>query len=249
LHVDDDAHVFWLGGDGAHHYLIYNNARHGTYVDIERWVSLSSRIQKVCQKAARVVLVEFDDRFPPNRLLRALSIVHPVFWRRGNDATRARGLTDALNAIKDFYCKPGYLHSGIKVPPLLNYGALRSQFDQFKIQIPIILGHSATLPSTTELWRRVAERTMVAERMTEFIKLAELSIAIPIGSVESERRFSSMNYIKDQVRNRLGEMHLSVAVRIFTQQMYNVQNFPYDRAYKLWLDSPHLTRGRYLLEG
>ncbi len=79
--------------------------------------------------------------------------------------------------------------------------------------------------------------------ISEYAILAQLAIAMPIGSVENERVFSTMNYIKSSVRNRLGSAHLNVAVRMFTQPLFTLATFPYRRAYNAWLDAS--SRGRY----
>ena len=55
------------------------------------------------------------------------------------------------------------------------------------------------------------------------------------GSVEAERAFSSMNFVKDKLRNRLAPEHLNVALRLKLQDSYSVQNFPYEKALKKWL--------------
>ncbi len=52
-------------------------------------------------------------------------------------------------------------------------------------------------------------------------------------SVEEERTFSGMNFLKSKLRNRL-DGHLDMCMRFFCQDFYTMQSFPYDRAYKAW---------------
>ena len=58
-------------------------------------------------------------------------------------------------------------------------------------------------------------------------------MSIPMGSVENERRFSSMNLAKTPLRNRLGTKHLNVALRIAGSE-FPVESFPYAAAFKKW---------------
>ena len=62
------------------------------------------------------------------------------------------------------------------------------------------------------------------------------------GSVEAERMFSTMTFIKDNLRNRL-TTHLSPCARIYSQHTYNLSNFPYAEAIMAWRAAAP-TRGR-----
>jgi hypothetical protein len=68
-----------------------------------------------------------------------------------------------------------------------------------------------------------------AASISEFVLLAEICLVQVPGSVEEERMFSAMNYIKNFLRNRLAEQHLNVAARLFQQRRYTLSNFPYAR--------------------
>ena len=67
------------------------------------------------------------------------------------------------------------------------------------------------------------------------------------GSVEAERMFSTMfstmTFIKDNLRNRL-TTHLSPCARIYSQHTYTLSNFPYAEAIMAWRAAAP-TRGRY----
>ena len=64
------------------------------------------------------------------------------------------------------------------------------------------------------------------------------------GSVEEERTFSTMGFIKDKLRNRLGEQHLNTVVSLKTQQLYDLSTFPFKKAISVW-DNIIMMRGRY----
>ncbi len=65
--------------------------------------------------------------------------------------------------------------------------------------------------------------------ISEWAAAAQLVIVMVPGSVEEERLFSVMNFLKDDTRNSLC-LHLEAAVRIFSQQKYNTADFPFMRA-------------------
>ena len=56
-------------------------------------------------------------------------------------------------------------------------------------------------------------------------------------SVEEERTFSAMNFIKDLTRNRLEEEHLIGAVRAFVmRRMFPFDDFPFEQAFDTWTE-------------
>ena len=55
----------------------------------------------------------------------------------------------------------------------------------------------------SSMWK-ISDSNVYADSISGYIKLSELALAIPIGSVENERRFSGMNLYKTPMRNALG---------------------------------------------
>ena len=78
--------------------------------------------------------------------------------------------------------------------------------------------------SATQFWRRIAPKgnPLVGARVLEFAKLAEIGLVLVTGSVEAERTFSSMNFIKTPRRNRLKEPHLNALVRLFSDRSFSL---------------------------
>ncbi|NCB23801.1 MAG: hypothetical protein EOM56_13415, partial [Deltaproteobacteria bacterium] len=97
----------------------------------------------------------------------------------------------------------------------------------------------------TQFWRLLTRNKAAAEHYSEWVAFAKLAIVMVPGSVEEERVFSAMNFLKNQTRNSL-DTHLEDAVRVFTQALYTVHTFPYSQAYKHWLAGAPI-RGRYML--
>ena len=67
--------------------------------------------------------------------------------------------------------------------------------------------------------------------LSEWAVLAELALVMVLGSVEAERMFSTMSFLKDKVRIRL-TTHLGPRSRIYSQSTYSLANFPYEEALK-----------------
>jgi len=57
------------------------------------------------------------------------------------------------------------------------------------------------------------------------------------GSVEDERMFSTLKYIRNPQRNRLQAQHLTCCARGLTSSAFSVQDFPYPEAILEWLSA------------
>ena len=68
------------------------------------------------------------------------------------------------------------------------------------------------------------------------ILLAQLVFVMVPGSVEEERMFSAMKYLKNVYRNRLLEVHLTMCARAFHHPRVTLSNFPYKHAIRFWLE-------------
>lgn len=53
-----------------------------------------------------------------------------------------------------------------------------------------------------------------------------------LGSVEDETIFNALGFIKSNIRNKL-DKNLETCLRMYNSR-YDVHNFPYDRAVKIW---------------
>ena len=96
---------------------------------------------------------------------------------------------------------------------------------------------------TTTFWRRLMATPIATMNLSEWGVLAELALVMVPGSVEAERMFSIMTFIKDNLRNRL-TTHLSPCARIYSQHTSTLSNFPYAEAIMAWRAAAP-TRGRY----
>ena len=86
----------------------------------------------------------------------------------------------------------------------------------------------------TKLWHSVACNRALVSNFPEFAKLAEIAIVQVLGSVEDERTFSFLSFLKDKTRNRLDNAHLSLVVGMHAQEVYTLKTFPYDACFQQW---------------
>jgi hypothetical protein len=81
---------------------------------------------------------------------------------------------------------------------------------------------------------------MLRHGLSEYIKLAEIAVVLVLGSVEDERTFSTLSFMKDKLRNRL-QTHLPLVVSMHNQSFFDINTFPYEEAYSEWKKSSRLT--------
>ena len=72
-----------------------------------------------------------------------------------------------------------------------------------------------------------AQSPYLSGKISEWVHLAEILLVLPIGSVETERTFSAMNYLKNNLRSSLKEPHLNACVRAFCSG-HKLATFPLD---------------------
>jgi hypothetical protein len=95
-----------------------------------------------------------------------------------------------------------------------------------------------------KLWRTLdANRALVAQ-FPEYLKLAQIGMVHVLGSVEDECVFSSLTFLKDKLRNRLSADHLGIVIGMHAQNVYTLENFPYDTCFQSWvLSAEHYRYG------
>ena len=96
---------------------------------------------------------------------------------------------------------------------------------------------SAQPPPNPSLCQNVwgeARRLGARDRFGEWVKVAELVMVMVPGSVEVERMFSTLKYIRSPQRNRLHAQHLTSCARGFKSSAFSVESFPYPQAILEW---------------
>ena len=86
--------------------------------------------------------------------------------------------------------------------------------------------------STTKLWTELKQSTLLSEEISEYFKLADLCQTMILGSVEDERVFSALGFLKSKLRNKL-DKNLESCLRVYTSR-YDVNTFPYQKTMEIW---------------
>jgi len=197
--------------------------------------------------AASKLIQELDSRFPAQNVMSALGILYPQFWCDGNSEEHF----DAhLRVLMEAYGHGKVLGSGsekLLLPPLINRDMLMSQRGLFRVCMKSN-ARAAMLPPfdvnpLTKVWRVLDGNNSLTKNFTEFIKLAEIAVTHVIGSVEDERTFSSLAFLKSKLRATLVD-NLEVAVGMYSQRIFTLETFPYQRVFEAWFNGGE--RGRYL---
>jgi len=81
--------------------------------------------------------------------------------------------------------------------------------------------------STAAFWESVNSCVDLNMKISEWMKLAHIGLVRVPGSVEEERLFSKLAYIRDKQRNRLEEEHSNVCLQLATQSFWEFQQFPF----------------------
>ena len=170
-------------------------------------------------------------------------VSYPEFLSRPVAST-TRELGAALTALDDGFVAPvGWV--GPLPPNPLDVNALELQWDTFseaassaskKIMAMTVKDvGSSGMSRLTLLWQSLHENGALRDLCSEWCVLAEISIVLVAGSAEDERRFSNLKWLKNELRNRLGEEHCELVVRMFVQYAYNMKTFPYESVLASWV--------------
>lgn len=190
-----------------------------------------------CAVAAPQVQYEMKSRFPDHATMDALGVVYPQFWAQG--ASAQVSFSKHLDVLKQYYCEPKYIQTteGQRlIPPVLDQWKLDTQQGMFKTAMMSNWERAMEPPfdlnPLTRLWRLLNANSLTNHLFPEYVKLAEIAVVHVLGSVEDERCFSSLGFLKNKVRNSLDE-HLPLVVTMFSL-IYSLRTFPYDATYNMW---------------
>jgi hypothetical protein len=172
----------------------------------------------------------------------ALGVMYPQYWR-DSQATE-KSFRKHLDIIKAHYGQPKWIGLEEKkklILPLLDCYNLELQQPLFKLSMAsnslALLEPPFNVNPVSRLWRMLDANIALAGQFPEYIKLAQIALVHVLGSVEDERCFSSLTFLKDKLRNRLASDHLSVIMGMYGQQVFTLENFPYDDCFQTWVHS------------
>ena len=136
--------------------------------------------------------------------MNAFGIIYPQYWLK-SDCEHAFPLH--LNIVKSAFAVPKTAGDGRSIPPLLDCHILDLQSFFFKLIMShnamVVMAETNDLNPVIRMWLKVAVSSFLSHKLSEFIKLAEMATVQIIGSVEDERTFSNLIFVKSKVRNRL----------------------------------------------
>jgi hypothetical protein len=194
----------------------------------------------ICVGAARSIDAELHFWFPSQPVMDAMGIVFPQFWR---DEHADESFFKHLAVLKAHFCQnktvTGWKHMGdMNVPGLLRPEALDAQHAMFRMAMKTNWSTSMSRPFSvnplTRIWQQLGANTILLAGFPEYFKLAEIAIVLVLGSVEDERTFSTLGFVKSKVRNKLID-HLALCVQMYTQKFWNLQTFPFNEAIGEWM--------------
>jgi hypothetical protein len=113
--------------------------------------------------------------------------------------------------LKDHYGKmvpfstaeaPEGILDAILSPATLNMQA--SLFKQcMRENVVCMLKRPFTINPVTRMWLSIDGNSFLRHSLSEYLKVVEIGIAIVLGSVQDERTFSTVSFLKNKVCNRL----------------------------------------------
>jgi hypothetical protein len=244
----------WLPDIETHElFLNYNvmEAKHNCYRVLEdgREVPISKMefnfvimdVKAQAMAAAKMVIAELDHWFPDVDLINALGVVFPQYWQEAN----CHELFPLhMEVIAKFYSAQKTLVSETGQENDFTVGVLdrRALEDQVSIFKSAMINNSPLVMQSEEvrksnplslLWIKLSASNYFSGYMSEWFKVAKLAVVTVIGSVEDERTFSILSWMKSKVRNRLNA-HLDCTIRLYSQPWWTVKTFPYEAAIAHW---------------
>ncbi|KAJ9515573.1 hypothetical protein QJQ45_021731, partial [Haematococcus lacustris] len=230
-----------LGSEPVQLYAIAPKGRRAALVPASDFQQHVDSAKQELAATADAVVRDLHSRFLPPEHAKGLAVVYAHY---GDKQPSGEDFLERLAIVKARYCMDATLADGQLAPALLDQQKLSAQQSAFvkvmrcQAEHRVQLSSSAANPAkeTTKLWRYLAGQPITKADILEYIKLAELALVMTPGSVEEERMFSAMAYLKDDTRNRLQECPLNVCARVFSSNQFDLDTFPDERAISKWLD-------------
>jgi hypothetical protein len=198
----------------------------GEYVPVthSRFEEIEQSVKRQCCEAAQKIISELERRFPAVDVMDALGVVYPQYWV---SPTATETFPQHLEVLKRSFGHPKRVQD-MTAPALLDAQRLADQSSFFKLSMlnnsQWAIDNNFGVNPLSRLWQKLSSNALLASKLSEFVKLAEIAAVTVLGSVEDERTFSTLNYVKSKVRNNLQE-HLDLVVRMFGQDFFELKSF------------------------
>jgi hypothetical protein len=185
---------------------------------------------------------ELKVRFPVQGVLDAMEVVYPQYWR--DEKAAEISFRKHLKVLKEHFGQPRWIEEDEKkklVAPVLDCFQLELWQPLFKLSMVSNAMHAMERPFNTnpftKLWRSLDANTELVAQFLEYLKLAQIAMVYVLGSVEDERVFSSLTFLKDKLHNRLSADHLGIVIGMHAQNEFTLENFPYNTCFQSWVQS------------
>jgi hypothetical protein len=198
------------------------------YVPMTRskFLEIQASVKQQCSEAACQIILELDRRFPTVEVMDALGIVYPQYWL---NESAAETFGQHLEVLKRSFGASKRVKEDFVVPALVDAHRLADQSSFFKLSMTSnsqwAVENSFGFNPLSRRWQKLASNALLASKLSEFVKIAEVAVVTILGSVEDERTFSTLNYMKSKVRNNLDD-HLDLVVRMYGQSFFDLKTFP-----------------------
>jgi hypothetical protein len=85
----------------------------------------------------------------------------------------------------------------------------------------------------TRLWHSIDANSFLKLALSEYLIVAEMAVVMVLGSVQDERTFSTVSFMKSKLCNRL-TTNLPLVCAFKNQNFFTLDTFPFDAAYDSW---------------
>jgi len=184
---------------------------------------------------------ELDRHFPQQELLDVFGIIYLQYWKQEGVE---ESFPQHLLVLKSFYYHAKSVNASVggvgqthTIAKMLSATNLDNQQGLFKVTMQANAEATCSPPfhvnPMIKLWRSLSQSWHLQKLIFEYFKVVEIGCCMVLGSVEDERCFSTLKFLKSCQCNRLGK-HLPLVVHMFGQKYYTLDNFPYKDAINSW---------------
>lgn len=185
--------------------------------------AITQHVRFQVEKCATAVIAQLQERMGEPELLRSLGIVFPQTFD-AFDAASFQVMVDTFSS-----------HFGVGKnclePPIdsLQLKVQQEDFVKFALERAVIVKADPedAIPRVVRFWRSLDQFETVRKLCPSWFVAAQIALTVVSGSVADERVFSAMNFVKNDLRNRLST-HLESCVQTYTQDLFDISTFPYN---------------------
>jgi hypothetical protein len=188
--------------------------------------------------ATKTLVHELLMRYPAVGLMDALGIIYPQYWGKEDCDSK---FEKHLKIIKGHYGQSKAFSTAAfpegTVDPILSPATLDLQASLFKQCMKEnstkMLKKPYDINPVTRLWHSINANSFLKLALSKYLIVAEMAVVMVLGSVQDERTFSMMSFMKSKLRNRL-TTNLPLVCAFKNQNFFTLDTFPFDAAYDSW---------------